>query len=77
MCISLTWLPKLPLPEPGSAGGLSLLRGSFSLPTVTKCSLRGSRLIAMVFSAFLPVLYIIKCLEAPVVLNLCYINKIE
>lgn len=31
----------------------------------------------MVFSAFLLVLYIIKCLEAPVVLNWCYINKIE
>jgi len=60
-----------PLPEPGSAGGFFLLKGSFSFPLSPKCLLIGGHMIVGFFSVPM------KRLEATFVVIWRYINKIE
>ncbi|XP_076746144.1 cytochrome P450 11C1 isoform X2 [Maylandia zebra] len=60
-----------PLPEPGSAGGFFLLKGSFSFPLSPKCLLIGGHMIVGFFTVTM------KRLEATFVVIWRYINKIE
>ncbi|CAI5678601.1 unnamed protein product [Oreochromis niloticus] len=49
-----------PLPEPGSAGGFFLLKGSFSFPLSPKCLLIGGHMIVGFFSVFIIMLFTVQ-----------------